>query len=72
MILLGLSAGISAVDRAIQFIFGSCRPADLALSTRALMFSNEEMKDIMKIVKSFEEPVLLMKGISERILDEAK
>ena len=36
------------------------------------MFSNLEMKDIMKIVKSFEETVLLMKGISERNLDEAK
>ena len=36
------------------------------------MISNEEMEDIMKIVKSLEESGLLIKGISETIKNEAK
>ena len=39
---------------------------DLALHT------NEEIKDIMKIVKSLEQSGLLIKGISETIKNEAK
>ena len=34
--------------------------------------SNEEMNDIMKIVKSLEEPGSLIKGVSETIQIEAK
>ena len=34
--------------------------------------SNEEMNDIMKIVKSLEESGLLIKGVSENIKNEAK
>ena len=33
-----------------------------------LVFSNEEIHDIMKIVKSLEESRLLIKGISETLL----
>ena len=44
---LGLSAGISAADAAIQKkVYGS--------DTTTLIISNKQMKDIMKIVKSFE------------------
>ena len=44
---LGLSAGISAADAAIQKkVYGS--------GTTTLIISNKQMKDIMKIVKSFE------------------
>ena len=65
LIPLGLSAGMSAADAAIQKkIFGS--------STTALIILNEEMKDIIKIVKSIEESRLLIKGISETIKNEAK
>ena len=47
---LGLSARMSAADAAIQKkICGS--------DTTALIISNEEMEDIMKIVKSLEESV---------------
>ena len=35
--------------------------------TTVLLLSNEEMEDIMKIVKSLEELGLLIKGISETI-----
>ena len=43
--------------------------------TKSLIISNEEMKDITKIVKSLEELLnywLLIKGISETIKNEAK
>ena len=36
------------------------------------MISNEEMEEIMKTVKSFEELGLLIKGISETIKNESK
>ena len=42
------------------------------LGTTALIISNEEMKDTMKILKSFEESGLLIKGIIETIKNEAK
>ena len=53
-----LKAGISAVNEAIQKkIPGS--------GTTALIILNEEIEDIMKIVKSLEELWLLIKGIIE-------
>ena len=56
---------MSASDAAIQKkIYGS--------ETTALIISNEEMKDIMKIVKSLKESGLLVKEISETIKNEAK
>ena len=36
------------------------------------MISNDEMKDIIKIVKSLEDSCLLLKGVSETIQNEAK
>ena len=38
----------------------------------ALIISNEEMNDFMKIVKSVEESGLLIKGFSETVKNEAK
>ena len=38
----------------------------------ALIISNEEVKDIMKIVRSLEESGLLIKSVSESIKNEAK
>ena len=37
-----------------------------------LTISNEEMNDIMKIVKSLEESSLLIKGVTKTIKNEAK
>ena len=34
--------------------------------------SDEEMEDIMKIIKSLKKPALLIKGVSETIKNEAK
>ena len=39
---------------------------------KTLIISNEEIKNIMKIVKSFEESGLLIKGVSGTIQIEAK
>ena len=48
-----LSVAMSATDTAIQKkIHGSGHPFDLASRTTTLIISNEEMEDMMKIVKS--------------------
>ena len=53
-------------------MFGSgTRPSDLAKQT-TLIISNEDMNDIMKIVKTLEESDLLITGISETIKNEAR
>ena len=60
LIPLGLTAAASATDATIhKKLFGS--------GITTLVISNEEMNDIMEIVKSLEEPGLLIKGISETI-----
>ena len=66
LIPLGLTAAAeSATDAAIEKkIYGS--------GTTALIISNEEMKDVMRILKSIEESGLLIKGISEAIKNKAK
>ena len=57
LILLGLTAATSATDAAIhKKMFGS--------NTVTLIILNEEMNDIMKVVKSLEESGLLIKGVS--------
>ena len=44
----------------------------LGSGTTALIISNDEMKDIIKIVKSLEDSGLLFKGVSETIQNEVK
>ena len=62
---LGLITAVSGTDAAIhKKIFGS--------GGTTLIISNEEMNDIMKIVKFLEESGLLIKGVSKTIKDEAK
>ena len=65
LIPLGLTAAASATNTAIhKKIFGS--------EFTKLIISNEEMEDIMKIVKSLEDCGLLIKGVSETIKYGAK
>ena len=65
MLPFGLSATISATDAAThKKIHGS--------ETTALIISNEEMEDTMKIVNSLEESGLPVKGIGETIKNETK
>ena len=76
LIPLGLTASASATDAAIhKKMFGylhvaivsdRARPSGLASRTTLIIY-NEEMSDIMKIVKSLDESCLLIKGVSETI-----
>ena len=65
MLPLGLSTGMSAADATIQKkIYGS--------GVTALIISNKEMEDIMRIVISLDKSGLLIKEVSEIIKNEAK
>ena len=65
LIPLGLTTAASATDATIhKKMFGS--------GTTILTISNEEIHDIMKIVKSLVDSGLLIKGVSETIKNEAK
>ena len=59
-----------------EYISGSGeRPLDLALphhNNTTLIISNDEMDDILKVVKSLEDSGVLSKGVSETIQKEAK
>ena len=75
LIPLGLTAAASAADAGIhKKILGSGRPVDLAPphNNTILTISNDEMDDILKIVKSLQGSGLLLKGVSETIQHEAK
>ena len=64
---LGLTAAASAADAGIhKKILGSGH------NNTTLIISNDEMDDILKIVKSLEDSGLLLKGASETIQNEAK
>ena len=65
LIPLGLVAAASTADAGIH---------EKILESRSTtrIISNEEMEDIMKIVKSLEDSDLLIKGISKTIQNEAK
>ena len=62
---LGLSAAMSAID-------GSIKKKTLGSGATTLIISNDEMEGILKIVKSFGNSGVLLKGVSERIQHEAK
>ena len=65
LIPLGLTAAASATNAAIhKKMFES--------GFTSLIISNEEMEDIMKIIKSLEDSDLLIKGVSETIKNEVK
>ena len=67
LIPLGLTAAASASDAGMhKKILGSGR------NNTTLIISNDEMDDILKIVKSFEDSGVLLKGVSETIQHEAK
>ena len=62
---LELSATMSAMD-------GSIKKKMLGSGATTLIISNDEMDDILKIVKSLEDSGVLLKGVSEAIQHEAK
>ena len=64
---LGLTATASAADAGIhKKILGSGH------NNTTLIISNDEMDDILKIVKPLEDSGVLLKGVSETIQNEAK
>ena len=66
LIPLGLTVTASSEDAGIhKKVLGSGH-------NTALIISNSEMKDILKIVKSLEGSGLLLKGVRETIKNEAK
>ena len=76
LIPLGLTAAASAADVGIhKKVLGSGKgPLNLALphNNATLIISNDEMDNILKIVKSLEDSGVLLKGISETIQHEDK
>ena len=64
LIPLGLTAAATTDVAIRKKIFG--------WGMTALIISNEEMENIMKVVKSLEESDLLIEGISKTIENEAK
>ena len=65
LIPLGLTAAASAEDAGIhKKILGS--------GNTTLIISNDEMKDLIKIVKSLEDSGLLLKGVTETVQNEVK
>ena len=62
---LGLTAPSSPIDAGVQKkMYGS--------GTTTLVISNEEMNDIMKIVKALEDTNVVWKGVTKTIKNEAK
>ena len=74
LIHLGLTAAPSAADAEIhKKILGSGHPSSFAThKPTTLKISNDEMKDIIEIVKFLEDSGLLFKEVSETIQNEAK
>ena len=61
---LGLSAAMSAIDGGIQK-----KMRDDGIK---LMIDNEDMNDIMKIIKALEKPGILLSGVGKTIENEVK
>ena len=66
LIPLGLTAAASAADAGIhKKVLGSG-------DNTTLIISNDEMEDIIRIVKSLEDSGLLIKGVTETVQNEVK
>ena len=73
MVSLWLATAASATDAAIQKnIFGFGRPLDVVPQKTALVLSNKKLDDVIKIVKSLECVVSLIKVVSETVENEVK
>ena len=68
LIPLGLTAEASAAEAGIQKKVLASRHNN----TTTLIISNNEMEDIIKIVKSLEDSGLLSKGVTEAVQNEVK
>ena len=72
----GLTAAASVADAGMhKKILGTDRPhssSSASHNTTTLIISNNEIGDIMKIVKSLEDSGLLLKGVTEKLQNEVK
>ena len=66
LIPLGLTPAASAVDVGIK------KKKSLGSVNTTLIVSNDELEDIIKVVKSLEDSSLLLKGVIETIQNKAK
>ena len=76
LIPLGLTAAASAADTGIhKKVLGFGRPhssSSASHNTKTLIMKNDEMEDIIKIVKSLKNPGLLLKGVTETVQNKVK
>ena len=79
LIPLELTIAASAADAGVLFFFffffGLARsydPRAISSGTTTLIISNEEIEDIMKILKSLEDSDILIKGVTKTIENETK
>ena len=72
LIPLELTAAASTADAGIHKKFLGLDNHYLHNNTTTLIISNDEMEDIIKIVKSLEDSSLLLKGVSETVQNKAK
>ena len=57
--LLGLTAACSAIDAGVKKLYGS--------GSKTLVISNDDIQDVLKIVKSLEDSGVLLKGVTKII-----
>ena len=72
LIPLELTAAALTADAGIHKKFLGLDNHYLHNNTTTLIISNDEMEDIIKIVKSLEDSSLLLKGVSETVQNKAK
>ena len=63
---LGLTVAASAADAGIH------RKISGSGNNTSLIISNDEMEDVLKIIRSLEDSELLLKGVCEKVKNEAK
>ena len=65
---LGITVVASAIDAGIQKeIHGSGRPSSSTQQITALVISNKQFNDMMKIVQDPEDSNILLKGVTKTI-----
>ena len=73
LIPLGLTAAASAADAGIhRKIIGPGNHHSSSASKTTIIISNNEIEDMIKIVKSLEDSGLLLNGVTETVQNEVK
>ena len=73
LIPLGLTAAASATDAGIhKKILRWGNPSSSHSNNTVLIISNDEIEDIIKVIKSLEDSGLLLEGVTETVQNEVK